>query len=181
MGKQKRQAKMAKDSSATLDTTANSSTAVSPTTTTALAKDPTIGYKIRVLIYDFLHAQKNPDSARRIDSTTDEHYISLPYFDMDEAAMIKAAIVDTKTDFTIEFGDAVRGEEDEQCASMEGMAFENAVHSLLNSFIDKRRASGDARPCGPHHMAPMYGWIFGIGLKEVEDERFLSRLRRSGI
>lgn len=65
--------------------------------------------------------------------------------------------------------------------SLRGKAFDEVVPALLKSFIDKRRASGDIRPCGPHHLAPMYALLFGIDLREVQDDRFLGRLRRAGI
>ncbi|KAL6863348.1 hypothetical protein ACO1O0_003597 [Amphichorda felina] len=64
------------------------------TSTIAIAADPTRGYKIRVLLYDFLNVTKDPNSERRINSTTDEHYVSAPYFDHDQAMVVKAAIVD---------------------------------------------------------------------------------------
>ncbi|KAL9572867.1 hypothetical protein ACKAV7_002552 [Fusarium commune] len=65
----------------------------------------------------------------------------------------------------------------------EGQAasFETAVRTLLGSFLDKRRASGDARPCGPHHLAPLYAKFFGIDLEELKEDKFLGRLRRAGI
>lgn len=61
-----------------------------------------------------------------------------------------------------------------------GTTIEEAIYDRLANFLDKRKASGDARPCGPHDMVPVYGSIFGIPKEELEDERFLTRLRRSG-
>lgn len=62
-----------------------------------------------------------------------------------------------------------------------GVTVEEAIHHRLIDFLDKRKASGDATPCGPHEMVPIYGGIFEIQVEELKDERFLSRLRRSGL
>ena len=58
---------------------------------------------------------------------------------------------------------------------------EKMIHHFLFDFFDKHKASGDARPCGPHDMVPIYGRVFGIQKEELKNERFLNRLRRSGI
>lgn len=58
---------------------------------------------------------------------------------------------------------------------------EQAIHERLAGFFDKRKASGDSRPCGPHDMAPIYENVFNVEPSELRDERFLSRLRRSGL
>ncbi|KAM0553916.1 hypothetical protein ACHAPJ_007262 [Fusarium lateritium] len=146
------------------------------TTTSAIATDPILGYKLRVLLHDFLNVKKDPNAEKRINSTTDEHYISAPYFDENQAATIKGAIIDVD----------VGSEESESydpavMVSQQGQSFETAVRTLLDNFLEKRRASGDARPCGPHHLVPMYAKLFGIDMKELEDIKFLSRLRRTGL
>jgi hypothetical protein len=56
---------------------------------------------------------------------------------------------------------------------------EDAIRGCLENFFEKRRASGDARPCGPHDMSPIYLAVFGISKAELKDEKFLSRLRRA--
>lgn len=61
------------------------------------------------------------------------------------------------------------------------MTIEEAIKSCLQNFFEKRRASGDARPCGPHDMGPIYAAVFGIAKEELKDEKFLSRLRRAGL
>jgi hypothetical protein len=58
---------------------------------------------------------------------------------------------------------------------------EDAIKGCLENFFEKRRASGDARPCGPHDMGPIYLAVFGISKAELKDEKFLSRLRRAGL
>ncbi|CAG7556646.1 unnamed protein product [Fusarium equiseti] len=149
------------------------------TTSSAVGADPTLGYKVRVLLYDFLNVTKDNNSEKRINCTTDEHYISGPYFDNTQAAIIKAATVDVDLDRYTE--DNGTEDLDSVMVSQKGQSFEDAVRALLSSFIDKRRASGDVRPCGPHHLAPMYAKFFGIDMEELKEAKFLSRLRRSGI
>lgn len=58
---------------------------------------------------------------------------------------------------------------------------EDAITACLQNFFAKRRASGDARPCGPHDMGPVYKAVFGITAEELESEKFLGRLRRAGL
>lgn len=163
-------------------------------TTTAIASDSTLGYKFRVLLHDFLNITKDPNAGCRINATTDEHYISLPYFSPSETAMVKAAIVDVDlsqqqlsavmpAEIYVDDEDGGVGDSSLKSAieHLEENTFDEVVRALLQSFIDKRRASGDARPCGPHHLAPMYASLFGIDLKDIQNEKFLSRLRRAGI
>ncbi|KAJ4254937.1 hypothetical protein NW762_009735 [Fusarium torreyae] len=155
---------------------APSSIPITATTTSAVASDAILGYKARVLLHDFLNATKGPNSEKRINFTTDEHYISSPYFDENQAATIKGAIIDV----------AIGSEENESndptiMVCQQGQSFETAIRTLLDNFLEKRRASGDARPCGPHHLAPMYAKLFGVDMKELEDAKFLSRLRRTGV
>ncbi|KAK2591918.1 hypothetical protein QQS21_010392 [Conoideocrella luteorostrata] len=161
------------------------------TTTSAVAADPMLGYKIRVLLHDFLNVTKDPNSARRIDSTTHELYISTPYFDDSQAVLIKAALVDisvskhnptaTATEYAQTASDTEEDGAKSSMTGLEGQTFETAVQALLSNFIDKRRSSGDTRPCGPHHLAPMYACLFGIELEELNNEKFLGRLRKAGV
>ena len=61
------------------------------------------------------------------------------------------------------------------------ITIEEAIKSCLQNSFEKRRASGDARPCGPHDMGPIYKAVFGITREEMKNERFLGRLRRAGL
>jgi hypothetical protein len=123
-----------------------------------LREDRQLWYRICVLLYDLQNLSKDHNSEKRIGSTTDELYISAPYFTPIEAARIKATSVDNES-YTIE----------------------DAIKLSLVNFFEKRRASGDSRPCGPHDLAPIYLRVFGLEQAEIQDERFLSRLRRSGL
>ena len=185
MGRANRRTKKGSNPPPGAVTAAFISTLPGPTSTIAIAADPTLGYKIRVLLYDFLNVTKDPNSERRINSTTDEHYISAPYFEHDQAMVVKAAIVDAdlpKHDPSIsDYTDGKNNENSSERCGLQGQTFDAAVRTMLNQFIDKRRASGDARPCGPHHLAPLYASLFGIGMEEIQDSKFLSRLRRAGI
>ena len=61
---------------------------------------------------------------------------------------------------------------------LELITTEQAITISLQFFFEKCKASGDARPCGPHDKGPFYRAVFGITKKDLSDERFLSRLRR---
>ena len=144
-----------------------------PQTTSTIKADPTLGYKIRVLIHDLRNIAKDPSSARRLNATIDEHYISVPYFTATEAETIKQATVD------VEIGShLVPGGENTPTF---GKSLDEAIRMLLGNFLEKRRASGDSRPCGPHDLAPVYAALFGIELDEMQDDKFLGRLRRNGV
>ena len=62
-----------------------------------------------------------------------------------------------------------------------GPTVEEAIQANLEDFLEKRRASGDARPCGPHSLLPIYCGLFGIEKGELKEESFVSRVRRSGL
>lgn len=51
---------------------------------------------MRVLLYDLRNVIQQPSSAIRLDSTIDEHYISIPYFSPEQATIVKGAVVDTE-------------------------------------------------------------------------------------
>ncbi|KAK7985367.1 hypothetical protein PG996_005391 [Apiospora saccharicola] len=103
-------------------------------TTSELAADANLGYKIRVLIYDLRNISKDAGSQHRT-----KHPSKAPE------------------------------------------SVETAIQKAMANFFEKRKASGDARPCGPHDLAPIYEAVFGIEKEEVQDERFLSRMRRQGL
>lgn len=145
-----------------------------PATTSTLKSDPNIGYKIKVLLYDLRNITKDRASEQRTMNTVDELYISTPYFTFEEAAHIKSAVVDSNLTNKDDFSTDLRG-------NAQPLTVEEAIHASLKGFFEKRKASGDARPCGPHEMAPIYEEIFGIPREELQDERFLSRLRRQGL
>jgi hypothetical protein len=65
-----------------------------PRTTAELEADPTLQYKIKILLYDLTHLSKEPPSERRISCTIDKLYISIPYLSPDEACCVKSALVD---------------------------------------------------------------------------------------
>lgn len=167
---------------------------VTKTTLSDLKQDTNLWYKIHVLIHDLGNIKTDPSSELRTLLTTDELYISGPYFAASESALIKATIIQdtrntevaTETEQTTEEITAVEGAAaaktlDSVTVEREPKTIEEAIKERLAGFFDKRRASGDSRPCGPHDMAPIYERVFGIQHSELRDERFLGRLRRSGL
>jgi hypothetical protein len=177
-------------------------------------------YKIHVLLHDLCNIATDRAAESRTLATTDELYISAPYFTTDEAALVKSTKILPPTLNEIpEFeqleyeqnnieeaaspadlimieeatsaADSIIVEEatspadliniKEATAPSSLITIEEAIKSCLVNFFEKRRASGDARPCGPHDMGPIYLAVFGISKGELKDEKFLSRLRRTGL
>ncbi|KAF8854029.1 hypothetical protein BDZ45DRAFT_50885 [Acephala macrosclerotiorum] len=152
-------------------------------------KDTYLWYKIKVMIYDARNVEKNPDSNARLNSTLDPLHISFPYFTEEEARRIKSTLVTvssapTNGEEDHGEGDAkgdARNEQRENLAEDRTMTIQQALETRNSGFLDKRKASGDFRQCGPHDLAPLFESVFGIDKRELEDEKFLGRLRRSGL
>ena len=119
-----------------------------PYTFPELRNNSGLWYKIRVLIYDPHNMTKDKTCENRTLQTPDALYISGPYFTIDEAAAIKTTIVETTAAGTT-------------------TTLEQAISKNLENFLEKRRASGDARPCGPHDVGPCLSFAFWDG--EVGD------------
>jgi hypothetical protein len=162
----------------------------------ALQANTDLWYKIHVLLYDLCNIATDRAAESRTLATTDELYISAPYFTPDEAVLIKQTLVSPPTLQEIPEFEQLEYEQDtieedtlpaglitiEEAASPVSLiTIEEAIKSCLVNFFEKRRASGDARPCGPHDMGPIYLAVFGISKAELKDEKFLSRLRRAGL
>ncbi|KAF1991765.1 hypothetical protein K402DRAFT_459025 [Aulographum hederae CBS 113979] len=156
--------------------------------------DEILWYKIHVLLYDLCHIKDDRTSETRTLSTTDPLYISGPYFTDEEAERIKSTIVELTAIPGGEEGEEMF-ENNEQTTPGEttpaaadpppqqplSSTIEVAIQTHLSGFLEKRKASGDSRPCGPHDLGPIFRAVFGIGKDELVDERFLARLRRSGL
>ncbi|OBT75474.1 hypothetical protein VF21_04937 [Pseudogymnoascus sp. 05NY08] len=147
-------------------------------------------YKIHVLLYDLCNISKDHAAEARTLCTTDELYISAPYFTPEEALLIKNTVVSPPilTDIpefeALDFDEDINFGTDEspkEVAPQKTMTIQEAITSCLQNFFAKRRASGDVRPCGPHDMGPIYKAVFGITTEELKDEKFLGRLRRTGL
>ena len=151
---------MAKSKGKKLVSTSTSEPATATVNLHDIQQDSDLWYRIKVLLYDLNNVARDALSETRISSTTNELYISDPYFTETESNRILCSL--TLVDET-------------------QITVQDAIHQKLETFFEKRRASGDARPCGPHDMIPVYMNVFGIEKGELEDERFLSRLRRSGL
>ncbi|KAK6419597.1 hypothetical protein LTR95_017040, partial [Oleoguttula sp. CCFEE 5521] len=113
-----------------------------------LRADSDIRYRILVLIHDLRNIKSAKASENRTLQTIDPLYISTPYFSTEEASAVKAVKIDNET------------------------TLEQAITKAMENFVEKRKASGDARPCGPHDLLPVYLECFGAGKEEIEEEKF---------
>ena len=134
-------------------------------------------YKIKVLLYDLCNVASDPQSMKRISITTHELYISEPYFSEIDAVKIRTALLDEPR----LFDDENPANSSDSISSPKETTVEVTIHKQLANFFEKRKASGDARPCGPHDMLPVYMSVFGVTKEELKDEKFVSRLRRDGL
>lgn len=165
------------------------------TNLSVLRQELDLWYRLHILLYDLNNVAKDASSEKRICSTTNELYISEPYFTDSEATRIRTAIVDgalgsadeaidVDTNVTVEAGDndTILSMCDSTSPTLSKDAtVEEVIHTRLSNFFEKRKASGDARPCGPHDMLPIYLSVFNVGKEGLDDDRFLNRLRRSGL
>ncbi|KAK5734912.1 hypothetical protein LTR17_008545 [Elasticomyces elasticus] len=139
-------------------------------TVAELRANQDLRYRICVLIHDLRNLKNDRSCSNRLEQTTDELYISAPYFSADEAVAIKAAIVDatiTEIERDTETADETATT---NSASAGKTTLAQAITSDLQNFFEKRKASADCRPCGPHDMVPVYLACFGIEKAEIEDE-----------
>ncbi|KAG9515542.1 hypothetical protein KCU99_g5680, partial [Aureobasidium melanogenum] len=149
----------------------------------ALQANQNLWYKVRVLLHDLCNIATDRAAELRTLATTDELYISAPYFTAEEAALVKNTQILAPTltevpefeELDQEVTSEPRQTED---VTSHTVTIEQAIKDCLQNFFEKRRASGDSRPCGPHDMGPIYRAVFGISKEELKDEKFLSRLRR---
>ena len=150
-------------------------------TLSCLREDSDLWYKVHVLLYDLSKVTRDPQSEKRLALTLHPLYMSEPYFSDDESTRILQTIIDSPTYYEATSPPNTSGDDDDGITLTKESTIEQAIYDRLTNFLDKRKASGDARPCGPHDLVPIYGAIFGIPKDELEDERFLVRLRRSGL
>jgi hypothetical protein len=153
---------------------------IKPCTTTLsdLCKDADMRYRSQVLLYDLSNVANDSLSQKRLSSTTHELYISEPYFTESEVIKFRTAFIDESLETEISEIQSPSSSNDNSASRMITI---EAIHDQLTNFFDKRKASGDARPYEPHDMVTIYGHIFGIQKEQLKDERFLGRLRRSGL
>jgi hypothetical protein len=172
---------MAKDNPEEMASKANPATPTNKIMLLDLQTDANLWYKVHVLVYDLCHIKSDRASESRTLCTTDELYISGPYFTPTEASIVKGAVLESsrKPEETTDTDDYPKPES--LTLKRELKTVEDAIKERLVGFFDKRRASGDSRPCGPHDMAPIYESVFNIKHSELADAQFLSRLRRSGL
>ncbi|KAH6694825.1 putative C6 transcription factor [Leptodontidium sp. MPI-SDFR-AT-0119] len=158
-----------------------------------LKKNNDIWYKIKVLIYDLANIKNDPASVTRLERTVDELYISEPYFTAEQAELVKSTLVhfppepdEMEEDYTEGATEEFQipkqpSKPAEIKGEMKTETVEEAIKRRMVNFYDKRKASGDFRPCGTHDMVPVYLGVFGILKGELEDEKFLGRLRKARI
>jgi hypothetical protein len=132
-------------------------------------------FRILVLIHDLQNFAKDGAARARLEKVTDPFYISLPYFDTSEAIIIKGTQVDDSllaNNDNLDLGEILSSKSN----------LESVLEACFARLLKKRQASGtrDFRPCSAHDLAPLLCTLLGVNKEEVKDEKFRSRLARSG-
>jgi hypothetical protein len=122
---------------------------------------PSLWYKIHVLVFDLRNFHENPQAQERLDSVQDLSYIGAPYFDPAEARQLKACVVD----------------------GMDGKPLENLIKDTLKERLERRMKkridTGDYRVCAAHDIAPIFEKVFDIKLRDLQtNAEFLALLGR---
>ncbi|KAL9628139.1 MAG: hypothetical protein Q9204_006084 [Flavoplaca sp. TL-2023a] len=144
-----------------------------PTTgLSAIQNNPNVSYRIHVLLYDLSNVGNDVLSEKRLSETTNELYISAPYFTEAEATQILSTLVEPSN---------LSKESIVPSPNVPTTTMQDTIHRRLANFLDKRKASGDSRPCGPHDMLPIYLDVFKLQRGDLKKKKFLGRLRRSGL
>ncbi|KFZ16915.1 hypothetical protein V502_04831 [Pseudogymnoascus sp. VKM F-4520 (FW-2644)] len=121
-----------------------------PTSVEDLKTQPSLWYKIHVLVYDLRNFQENPQSQARLDTVEDLSYIGKPYFDSVEALQLKACVMDATDSKTLE------------------TLIEDTLKERLERRMKKRVGSGDYRVCAAHDIAPILEKAFSIKPKDLQ-------------
>lgn len=130
-----------------------------PTSIEDLKAQPSLWYKIHVLVYDLRNFQANSQAQARLDGVEDLSYIGTPYFDLVEVQQLKACVVDVTNSTDLE------------------MVIKDTLRERLERRMKKRVESGDYRVCTAHDIAPIFEKAFCINLKELQtNTEFLALL-----
>ncbi|KFY09686.1 hypothetical protein V492_05377 [Pseudogymnoascus sp. VKM F-4246] len=124
-----------------------------------LKAQPSLWYRIHVLIYDLRNFRENSQAQKRLDTVLDISYIGGPYFDPDEAQQLKACVVDATNSKTLE------------------ILIEDILRERLERRMKKRVDSEDYRVCAAHDIAPILEKAFSIRVKDLQtNAEFLALL-----
>ena len=158
----------------------NDSAKHAQTTLSSLRQDTDLWYRICVLLNDLSTVWDDPLAERCLSKTTHELYISAPYFSEFDAVKVLTTQIQNTVEVATTEDQWASGFQETPLSSSEMTTLEEAIHDRWARFVAMRRASGNSRPAGPHHMLPIYMSVLGIKKEELKDGRFLSRLWRYG-
>jgi hypothetical protein len=130
-----------------------------PTSVEDLKVQPSLWYKIHVLVYDLRNFQANSQAEARLAGVEDLSYIGTPYFDPVEVKQLKACVIDATNSTNLE------------------MVIRDSLRERLERRMKKRVESGDYRVCTAHDIAPIFEKAFCINPKELQtNTEFLALL-----
>jgi len=138
------------------------STAPKTTTIADLMTAPNnLWYRIHVFVHDLRRFKDNETSRTRLDSIADPSYIGAPYFTAEEAATLKATVVDGEKTLA--------------------RVLEETLDRKLETRMKKRVESGDFRVCAAHDLAPVFEKTFNINEKQLAKNGRFQKLLKGGL
>ena len=127
-----------------------------------LEAKPSLWYRLHVFLYDLRHYQSNESSKERLEILCDAIFIGDPYFNDEEARLLKSF--------------PVTQEKDLQTVMSEH------ISDKLNRREKKRIQTNDHRICAAHDLAPLLEKIFDIRPKDLQKSKsFRKQLQRNGL
>lgn len=128
----------------------------------SLSQNSSLWYHLHVFLYDLRHFESNNSSRERLELFHDPFYIGQPYFDAEEAEILKRFRVTSEKDLETVIADH--------------------LSEKLNRRESKRLATGDHRVCAGHDIAPLLEKILEIRPKDVQNNKaFQKQLRKNGL
>jgi hypothetical protein len=127
-----------------------------------LKANPSLWYHLQVFLYDLRHFQSNESSKARLEMLCDVTFIGDPYFNDEEAGLLKSFPVTNEKDLQT--------------------IISARISDKLNRREKKRNQTGDHRICAAHDLAPLLEKIFEIKPKDLQKSKsFHKQLQKNGL
>lgn len=109
-------------------------------------------YKLNVFIYDLQKFGSDKASEDRLNSVTDNLYLSAPYFEIEEVEMLRCFK-----------------------STSNGKTLESLLREKLNNNIKQKK-----RVCTSHHVLPVFEQAFGLSARKLSEDKVFKKLVKKG-
>ncbi|KAI1766825.1 hypothetical protein GGR53DRAFT_484538 [Hypoxylon sp. FL1150] len=138
--------------------------------TARLLEDPVIGFKIRLLVFDFAHYTTRDESRWRANQIHDPVRPDGVHFTDEEAVRVWEAYVSTYAEVGEFPEEAIPATPHQSVAQMLG--------ERVTRHWEKRLPDGGRRPIEAGEVALVYASVFGISRAQMDDPAFAARVAR---